>query len=152
PSYNNVGFAAISGSDVIFDRRDRHTIENVISAKYNFNKRTGITFRARHYWSDKETKEYYLLNPDGHISHHPNFTKNTNQNFNAFNIDAVYTWQFAPGSFVNVVYKNAIYAFDDVVNSDYFKNIDKTFSAPQNNNLSLKVIYYLDYLKLRKKG
>jgi hypothetical protein len=98
------------------------------------------------------TKEYFQLNPDGHISPKPDFTRNTNQNLNLFNIDAVYTWQFAPGSFVYIVYKNAIFDFDNLVRSDYFKNIDRTFSAPQNNNLSLKVNFFLDYLKFRKKS
>lgn len=152
PQYNNVGFAAFDNGDIIFDRRDRHTIENIVNAKYNFNKRTGITLRARHYWSDKVTKEYFVLNPDGHISPKPDFTGNTNQNLNLFNIDAVYTWQFAPGSFVYIVYKNAIVDFDNLVRPDYFKNINRTFNAPQNNNLSLKVNFFLDYLRFMKKA
>jgi hypothetical protein len=73
-----------------------------------------------------------------------------NQNFNIFNIDAVYTLQFAPGSFINIVWKDESFLNNDDVARSYFKNIDRTLSQPQNNNLSIKVIYYLDYLKLRK--
>jgi len=32
----------------------------------------------------------------------------------------------------------------------YFKNIDRTLAEPQVNNLSIKIIYYLDYLDFRK--
>ena len=35
---------------------------------------------------------------------------------------------------------------------DYFKNFGNTLEADQNNNLSLKVIYFLDYLDIKKWG
>jgi hypothetical protein len=63
----------------------------------------------------------------------------------------VYTWEFAPGSFLNIVWKNSVYSGDQHINDSYFKNFDHTVSAPQNNNISLKVIYYLDALSFRKK-
>jgi len=73
------------------------------------------------------------------------------RNFNIFNIDAVYTWQFAPGSFINVVWKDQSFLSDENVKQSYFKNFDRTISEPQNNNLSIKIIYFLDYLNLKKK-
>jgi len=137
--------------DVIFSRRDRKTIENVLSAKYNFNNKSGITFRARHYWSKVEQKQLYDLQPDGTLSptQHPAIELK-NQNFNIFNIDAVYTLQFAPGSFVNIVWKDESFLFDRVIKDSYFKNFDRTLAEPQNNNLSVKIIYYLDYLDFKK--
>ena len=62
----------------------------------------------------------------------------------------VYTWQFAPGSFLNVVWKNAASSGNQDVAGDYFKNVRHTMQADDNNNLSLKVIYFLDYLQLKK--
>jgi len=62
----------------------------------------------------------------------------------------VYTWQFAPGSFLNLVWKNSIMEFRDEVEKNYFHNIGNTLKEDQNNNLSLKIIYYLDYLDLKK--
>ncbi len=67
------------------------------------------------------------------------------------NVDAVFTWQYAPGSFINLVWKNAAHDFNRVVEHSYFKYFDNTMSADDNNNLSLKVIYFLDYLQLKKK-
>ena len=150
PFTNDAGYAKKIGQDILFSRRDRTTVENVISAKYNFNNKSGITFRARHYWSTVEQKELYDLQKDGSLKSTAHVTEPLkNQNFNAFNIDAVYTLQFAPGSFINVVWKNAIYTSDNAIDS-YFKNVSNTLSSPQNNNLSLKVIYFLDYLDLKK--
>jgi hypothetical protein len=64
----------------------------------------------------------------------------------------IYTWQFAPGSFINIVWKNSVYDFRDFVEKNYLKNFSNTMETDQNNNLSLKVIYFLDYLNLKKLG
>jgi len=158
PTINDAGFYSkyLENNiveDIIFSRRDLKTVENILSLKYNFSNKSGITFRARHYWSEVKQKQLYDLQADGTLkpTTHSTVTMN-HQNFNIFNIDAVYTWQFAPGSFINVVWKNQADHFDGIVNNSYFKNFDNTISSPQNNNLSVKIIYYLDYLKFRKKN
>ena len=137
--------------DIIFSRRNRKTVENILSFKYSFNNKSGITLRARHYWSKVEQRQLYDLKPDGELS--PTVHNNIaihHQNINFFNIDMGYTLQFAPGSFINVVWKNAIFTYDEDVQHQYFKNLDQTISSPQNNNLSVKIIYYLDYLNFKK--
>jgi len=63
----------------------------------------------------------------------------------------VYTWQFALGSFLNIGWKNAAFTYDNDATKPYFDNLGKTLSSPQNNNFSIKVIYFLDYLSLKKK-
>ncbi|HAZ93154.1 MAG TPA: hypothetical protein DCX70_07080 [Chitinophagaceae bacterium] len=150
PQVNNIGFASIDGNDIIFGRRDRNEIENVLNFKYNFNAKSGINTRVRHYWSKVNYKQFYTLQNNGSLL--PNFTygQNENKNVNFFNIDFVYTWQFAPGSFLNLVWKNSIMEFRDEVEKNYFHNIGNTLKEDQNNNLSLKIIYYLDYLDLKK--
>ncbi|GEO10822.1 hypothetical protein SAE01_33180 [Segetibacter aerophilus] len=161
PATNDAGFSQklfetnASGTNVlksiIFSRRDVKTIENVVEAKYNFNNKSGVTFRARHYWSKVEQRQLYDLNTDGSLSP----ARETNialrpQNFNIFNIDAIYTLQFAPGSFINIVWKDQGILSNQAIDYSYFKNFDRTISEPHNNNLSIKVIYYLDYLNLKK--
>ncbi len=151
PSFNEAGFATLSGADIIFSRRDRKTIENIFTSKYTFNRSNGITFRLRHYWSEVISYRFYTLQQDGSLVNNVIYNGNTNQNLNIFNIDMVYTWEFAPGSFLNIVWKNSVYSGDQRISDSYFKNFDHTVSAPQNNNISLKVIYYLDALSFRKK-
>ncbi|MBD0331732.1 MAG: hypothetical protein ICV66_03680, partial [Chitinophagaceae bacterium] len=158
PAYNDVGFynkvnnpANGGQQDIVFSTRNRSTVENVLNAKYNFNNRSGITFRTRHYWSKVRQRELFDLQQDGNLvkTTHSNL-EITHRNFNAFTIDAVYTLQFAPGSFINLVWKNSIYTSDGKVEYPYFKNFDRTISSPQNNSLSLKVLYFLDYLDFKK--
>lgn len=151
PQVNNVGYAARSGSDIIFGRRDRKTIENVLNFKYNMNNFLGFTTRVRHYWSKVDYKEFFTLLPDAGLAPNPNFHGDVNQNLNLFNVDAVVTWQFAPGSFMNLVWKNAISDFDRQIEKGYFYNLGETMDAEQNNSISLKVIYFIDYATVKKK-
>ena len=132
-----------------FAKRKRNTIEDILSAKYSFNNRMGITFRARHYVSSVDNKSFYLLQHDGSLLANANYHPKVNNNVNYFNIDMVYTWQFAPGSFINIVWKDAAQHFSDNVEKKYFKNLSQAISEDNNNNLSLKVIYFLDYLQLK---
>jgi hypothetical protein len=151
PSYNETGFTDIVGDTIIFARRNRNTVENVLKWKYNFNNKSGITFRARHYWSKVQNQEFFTLNRDGTLLHTNSYGRNADVNYNALTIDAGYTLQFAPGSFIDIVWKNSIYTNNNAVQFKYVRNLDRTISSPQNNNFSIKVLYYLDYLNFRKK-
>jgi hypothetical protein len=150
--FNNMGYTWSSdANNIVFARRKVNAIENILSAKYNFNNKQGITFRMRHYNSTVDNKSFFNLLQNGKLEPNSTFNLNRNQNVNFFNIDMVYTWQFAPGSFINVVWKNAVYDFHNVVEKNYIKNIDRTLEADANNNISFKIIYFLDYLQLKKK-
>lgn len=136
---------------VIFSRRQLSVTENRLSAKYNFNNKMGITFRARHYFSKVKPVEFYELGTDGYLkSPTTAFTKNVKQNYNYFTVDMVYTWQFAQGSFVYVVWKDISESFTRDFQNNYVKNLGKALDNPQSNSLSIRVIYFLDYLTAKK--
>jgi len=151
PQSNNVGWAAFDGSDIIFGKRDVSSVENTLNIKYAFNDKMNINTRIRHYWSEVRYKQYFTLQDDGSITPNNSFAQNTDQNLNFFNVDMVYTWQFAPGSFINVVWKNAAMRYNQLVNEGYFDNFKNTMKEDDTNNFSFKVIYFLDYLQFRKK-
>lgn len=152
PRFNNIGYSYTRNSqEIIFSRRKINTIENILGAKFNFNNKMGINFRLRHYFSCVENKQFFFLKKDGRLDPNNPYNPNQDRNVNFFNIDMVYTWQFAPGSFLNLVWKNAVLDYDTQVEKNYFKNITQTLEADQNNNISLKVIYFLDYLQVKKK-
>ena len=104
----------------------------------------------RHYWSGVGNKEFYLLQPDGSLSSYPDFTQNKDMNYNAFTIDMVFRWIFAPGSELSLAWKTNSYDGEDRVVYNYFDNLNNSW-LNQKNSLSLKVLYYIDYNKLRKK-
>ena len=147
----NIGFAAIEGDSSIFGLRRRHTVENIFNIKYNFTNKMGLSFRARHYWSKVNYSEFFSLEKDGNLKSAAFISNNPNSNVNYFNIDMVYTWQFAQGSFINLVWKDAASTWGNNVNDRYFKNFANTWSEPQSNSFSFRIIYYLDYLSLKGK-
>jgi hypothetical protein len=150
PYFNNMGYTYIDGSnDINFARRNVTSVENILSAKYNFSNKMGITFRARYYVSTVDNKDFYLLQRDGSLIANENFHPSVNNNVNYFNIDMVYTWEFAPGSFINMAWKNATQYFTDIVDKSYFENMGNTLSQSNNNNFSVKVIYFIDYYKVK---
>ena len=149
--FNNVGYYSVISNDVIFSKRNIGTVENILNAKYNFNKSSGLTFRVRNYWSHVMPVAFYQLQTNGSLIRDLLNGKKVNTNLNIFNVDMVYTWEFAAGSFFNIVYKNSIYSGDNSIYNTYLSNFKNMISSPQNNNISLKIIYYIDYLKLRKR-
>jgi len=150
PRFNSIGYAAsTSMNNIIFSRRKINTVEDILQAKYNFTNKMGITFRARHYVSSVKNKEFFTLRTDGKMDPNSTFNQNVDRNLNYFNIDMVYTWQFAPGSFLNLVWKNSADDYSDHVEKGYFKNLSNTLETEQVNNFSMKVIYFLDYLQLK---
>lgn len=155
-STNEIGWADETDTDIILGKRDRNTIETIFNIKYTFTNRMGLTFRLRHYWSKVNYKEYYSLLDDGGlgISDYSNYNENgidqNNINFNIFNIDMVYRWVFSPGSEVNFIWKNIIQSNELNVNVDYFQNLENTLNQDKINSVTLKVLYYLDYLWVKK--
>ncbi len=77
--------------------------------------------------------------------------KEVDRNYNVFNIDLIYTWQFAPGSELSVTYKDVSENSENYYTKRYFSNLDKTLSSPQHNSISIKVLYYIDYLDIGRK-
>lgn len=134
---------------IYFGLRDMNTFINTFNANYTFNNRSSLSFRIRHYWSYLEYSDYFLLNEQGDLD--PIDYSEPDRNYNAFNVDMVYSWFFAPGSEISVVWKNAIEADEKLIVDSYTDNFRNTLNAPQFNSISIKILYYLDYQQLKKK-
>lgn len=136
---------------IYMGRRDVNTLINTLNANYTFSTQSSLSFRVRHYWSSLQYKDYYLLQENGRLKPNEGYTAD-GRNFNALNIDMVYTWIFAPGSEITIVWKNSIETDEEYPIEEFSENIRSTFAAPQFNSLSFKILYYLDYNYLKKKG
>ncbi len=134
---------------ITLGRRNLQTISNTLSGVYKFTNKMSLSLRGRHYWSRATYYAYYNLNQDGSLTQY-NHQDSHDVNFNAFNIDMVFFWQFAPGSELNIVYKNAVLKREAVINYDYYYNFKGSLDSPQNNSISIKVLYYIDYLSIKK--
>ncbi|MFT6816157.1 MAG: hypothetical protein ACJAZ3_002075, partial [Sphingobacteriales bacterium] len=151
---NDYGFEAVINPDsIIFGNRAVKTYVNTLTGSYIFNNKMSLSLRGRHYWSRVSYSRHFDLQEDGELVLNENYNQNNTQNYNAFNIDLIYRWRFAPGSDMFFVWKNTIETFSryyEVVqtrdfSSPFANNILNTLESNPQNIFSLKIVYYLDY-------
>jgi hypothetical protein len=152
--WNDLGYVTDStayGVDwIIFGTRDIRRLESTIDIKYIFTKNIALSLRARHYWITLIHRDYFDLEQDGGLQQAAYEGKHDFL-VNAFNVDMVFRWTFAPGSELLFVYKNNIFSESEETAVNYFENIRYTFDSPFGNSFSIKVLYYFDYQLLKRK-
>jgi hypothetical protein len=147
---NNQGYVStIKPDSIVFGHRQEQSIENIILLQYFFSAYHNLSFRARDYWSKIRYDQYFKLQDDGYLIPMA-YGKNADINLNIFNIDMIYTWQFAPGSFLSASWKKNINFNNKSRDDGYFKNLSGAFDTPGSNSISIRMIYYLDYANIKK--
>jgi len=148
---NGAGYAGTFNGTPKYGVRDVRTLTKILQGKYLFKNNLALTLRIRHYWSYGLYDYYGDLDEEGYIIPDPNFTENADFNFNAFNTDLIFTWQFAPGSFMNIVYKNNLQRDEQVIRTSYFNNLNTVFEQGQRNTLTFKLVYFFDVVSSYKR-
>jgi hypothetical protein len=147
------GYALQRDNKTYFANRLVKNINNIISAAYNFNALMSATIRVRHNWTNVKNYAFYTANTAGYLVRPTTFIPNENKNFNAFNVDAFYTWIMTPGSRVILNWQNSLSGLQGLnayEYTNYNRNIKGVFNNPHNNQITLRVIWYLDYLNIKK--
>lgn len=144
-SNNEVGFAGNDGTNIFMGRRQRNTYENSLTSQFSFNDKMTLSLAFRHYFSDVTYKQFYTLNQDGNLTDYNNFTNNLNGTYNSWNVDIRYSWWFAPGSQLTLLYRNAVSNYQDISRQSFGDNFSTLFNEPMTNNISLRLTYFLDY-------
>tara|TARA_R110000796_G_scaffold252640_2_gene389925 strand:+ start:194874 stop:197384 length:2511 start_codon:yes stop_codon:yes gene_type:complete len=141
---------------VIFGRREVRNFTNTLNGSYIFTNRMGVTFRARHYWSRVDYKEFYELTEGDELvgTTYTGIDAQTgemvdNRNYNAFNIDMEYNWQFAPGSEIRAIWKRSIGTNDYNTQLRFIDNFNSTFGAPNSDSITIRMVYFIDYLNIK---
>lgn len=145
-TFNDKGFAGNNSStgEIFIGRRDVRSIVNSIASQYTFNNKMMINLAFRHYFSDVAYKSFYTLQDDGSVADNTTY-KTNDTTFNAWNLDLRYSWWFAPGSQLTLMYRNAVDNYLPLSGLNYKDNITKLFNEPTANNISLRITYFLDY-------
>ncbi len=147
----NLGFADIEpDGTVIYGGRHLRTWIINAEVRFMFKNDMSLNLVGRHYWNNGTYLDYYTLLENGEVELNDQYTGKNDFSYNAFNIDLVYSWQFAPGSILSVAYKNAIEKDAPLTTMNFKKNMDDTFASPQQNTISVKFLYYLDYHYAKK--
>lgn len=135
----------LDNGSIIFGDRDVKTVTNTLTGNLSFNIKSNLALSFRHYWSPVQyDPNFFELNNEGTLNA-STYQGNHDINYNIWNLDLSYSWEFAPGSQLVVLYRNSIFNEDQLAHLNFKKNLDNLFTEPVNNNFSVKFIYYLDY-------
>jgi len=139
-----------NNDSIFFGFRNDKTLTSSLNINYNFNAEMALSFRARHYWRTINYIDFYTLNVNGSLTQTNDYqTEDNNSNF--FNIDLVYTWRFAPGSELSLVWKNSIENSNSEAVFNYYRNMSDLLNFDKQNSVSIRVLYYIDYFKIKQK-
>jgi len=139
------GFVGKDANDIFMGTRNRFTVENGISSQYTFNNKMALNLSFRHYFSEVTYKGFSTLNADGSVKDTNIFTENRDGTFNSWNVDLRYSWWFAPGSQLTLLYRNAVGSYLEESRIGIKENFTRLFNEPMVDNISLKLTYYIDY-------
>jgi len=147
----NIGWVDFDENDnTIFARRDRITYTNTLQVKYSVNNNMNLNLSVRHYWSYAVNHDYLTLQNDGTLTDNLDYNTNKNSNLNTWNLDLSYSWWFAPGSQISVLYRNNSFLFSRDFSNQFERNIKDAFDTDNLNHIfSISVRYFIDYNSIK---
>jgi len=145
------GYITNIDDDIIFGERKQKTLENSISGSYNFNSFHGITLTFRNFWTTVTYDHVlFLAQENGKYNSQAGYNLDDldfdpNINFNTWNLDLKYSWEFAPGSLLTVLYRNSLFNQNNASTNSFSESINNLFDQPIEHVFSLRFVYYIDY-------
>ena len=157
---NNKGYIDSTDDDnnentpetIVFANRNVITYSNTLNGKYALNSTMTLNLAVRQYWSYAENKEMLQLEPDGTLTPFPQYIENKNSSFYSWNTDLSYSWWFAPGSQLSVLYRNNASNFERIINKDFRDNVANLLTDHGLKHIfSISVKYFIDYNAVKNK-
>jgi hypothetical protein len=109
-----------------------------------------LSLSIRHYWSYVNNHNFLTLQNDGSLLENTSFNENKNYNLNLWNLDLSYSWWFAPGSQVSVLYRNNSSLFSREFSRQFESNFKDVIDNQNLNHLfSISIRYFIDYNTLK---
>ena len=95
--------------------------------------------------------DYLTLLDDGTLENNNSYSQDKNQNLNTWNLDLAYSWWFAPGSQVSILYRNNSYLFTRNNGKSFSDNLNESLDSQNLNHVfSISIRYFIDYNSLKK--
>ncbi|SDS14462.1 Carbohydrate family 9 binding domain-like [Gillisia sp. Hel1_33_143] len=143
------GFVDLLGDEIVIGSRNRNTIINSLESRYIFNNKMALNLAFRHYYTEVQYDQFFNLQPNGTLDLRNGYENTFDTTYNSWNIDLRYSWWFAPGSQLTLLYRNAIDSYIENSKINFSNNFNILFDQPQINSLSLRVSYFLDYNRMK---
>lgn len=156
---NNKGFVdsvdddanSVTPNTIVFANRNVISYSNSLTGKYSLNSTMNFNISVRHYWSYAENKNFLALANNGKLTDYSTYSTNKNSNFTSWNVDLSYSWWFAPGSQISVLYRNNAADFERNINKDFGKNVSNLLTNEAlNHAFSISIKYFIDYNQVKK--
>lgn len=137
---------------IVFANRNVITYSNTLSGKYSLNSQMTFNISLRQYWSYAENKNTLSLEQNGRLADFIGYTTNKNSSFYSWNADLSFSWWFAPGSQVSVLYRNNAGAFEREINKKFNDNVTNLLNNDALSHIfSISVRYFIDYNQVKNK-
>lgn len=143
---NELGWIGFDSNDeIVYARRNKQTFENGLEGKYSINSTMNFKLNFRHYWSYAQNKKTFHLLENGKVEEYA-YDVNKNSNLNTLNFDLSYSWWFAPGSQMSVLYRSNAGIFQRQIDRDLYYQATQVFNHEQlNHTFSISIRYFIDY-------
>ncbi len=151
---SKAGFIDRMDDAIIFGQRAVKEWNNALTLNYTINSKLHVNARLRHYWIQVDYNKQFTLQDNGDLvaNTYAINPDDFDDNFNQFNIDFLAKWQFAPASEISLGYKLGSTFFNGDVRSSYFDNLGNTLKENSSNTVSLKMTYFLDANKFKRRS
>ena len=152
---NNIGRIELyefdETNDKIFARRNLVTHVSTLNGKYAINNTMNILLAVRHYWSYSKNEQFYTLLDDGTVEINNDYDQNNDINFNSWNFDLSYSWWFAPGSEMYILYRNNSLSYNNEYKPRFIENANDILKWENLNQIfSISLRYHIDYNSFKK--
>jgi hypothetical protein len=148
---NDRGWVDQDNTGIFFAERNREILQNDVTGKYAINNKMTLNLTARYYWSYSQNHQFLTLQDNGYLVQNNAYSLNKNRNFNSWNFDLSYSWWFAPGSEISILYRN--YALESTrnVQKDLSTNFKNVFDSNLTTIFSISLRYFIDYNVVKSK-
>ncbi|MWB95280.1 hydrolase [Flavobacterium sp. GA093] len=137
---------------IVFANRNVITYSNTLGGKYAINSTMTLNLSVRQYWSYAENKEILELQPNGTLTAFPEYIENKNSSFYSWNADLSYSWWFAPGSQISVLYRNNASNFENIIDKEFKQNVTGLLNNDALKHIfSISVKYFIDTNAVKNK-
>lgn len=145
---NTVGYYDhLDDGEIIFEKRDINTSTVYLRSKFALNNKMTINVNTRYYWSYVDGKGFKELQNDGSLTN-IYLPEPSGQDFSSWNLDCSYSWWIAPGSQLNILYRNTSGRYEEElsrVDKNLSRNVQNLFGDKLNHTFSISLRYFLDF-------
>jgi len=147
---NSIGHIYTINDSIYMGKRNLQTYSNTLSIIYSFTNKAWLNLKVRHYWSTAVHNKYYILKENGKLEAIENVPYSADVDFEMLNLDFAIKWEFAPGSQLSIGWKNLFSKKGNPSDNNYYETFDQMLDGPHYNSFSIRLLYYFDFLYLKK--